>query len=171
MKRSTLIALGWLWVVVVLAVVPLGRFAEYYFHAPAGQEEESVAVDIPAGASLNKVALLLQDKGVVDSPRLFTLSARLTGQDRKIRSGEYGLSPQLSPSDVLKALTESPPLLHPVTIAEGLTFAEVAQILNEAETGRFGNAAAYSVVLILIVLAAIGLLQLTVGSTTGAERV
>jgi iron(III) transport system permease protein len=46
-----------------------------------------------------------------------------------------------------------------------------AQILNEAETGRFGNAAAYSVVLILIVLAAIGLLQLTVGSTTGAERV
>lgn len=45
-----------------------------------------------------------------------------------------------------------------------------AQILNEAETGRFGNAAAYSIVLIMIVLAAIGLLQLTVGSTTGAER-
>lgn len=45
-----------------------------------------------------------------------------------------------------------------------------AQILNEAETGRFGNAAAYSVVLILIVLAAIGILQLTVGSKTGAER-
>jgi iron(III) transport system permease protein len=35
-----------------------------------------------------------------------------------------------------------------------------AQILNEAETGRFGNAAAYSVVLIVIVLAAIGLLNI-----------
>lgn len=46
-----------------------------------------------------------------------------------------------------------------------------AQILNEAETGRFGNAAAYSTVLILIVLIAIGILQLTVGSKTGAERV
>ncbi|MDM8530760.1 iron ABC transporter permease [Anaerolineales bacterium HSG25] len=46
-----------------------------------------------------------------------------------------------------------------------------AQILNEAEAGRFGNAAAYSVVLILIVLTAIGLLQVTVGSSTGAERV
>jgi iron(III) transport system permease protein len=45
-----------------------------------------------------------------------------------------------------------------------------AQILNEAETGRFGNAAAYSVVLIVIVLAAIGLLNIIVGSTTGAER-
>ena len=45
-----------------------------------------------------------------------------------------------------------------------------AQILNEAESGRFGNAAAYSIVLIFIVLIAIGIMQLTVGSTTGAER-
>jgi len=45
-----------------------------------------------------------------------------------------------------------------------------AQILNEAETGRFGNAAAYCVVLIAIVLFAIGLMYLTVGSRTGAER-
>lgn len=45
-----------------------------------------------------------------------------------------------------------------------------AQILNEAETGRFGNAAAYCVVLIAIVLFAIGLMYLAVGSKTGAER-
>jgi iron(III) transport system permease protein len=45
-----------------------------------------------------------------------------------------------------------------------------AQILNEAETGRYGNAAAYCVVLIAIVLAAIGLMYAGVGSTTGAER-
>jgi iron(III) transport system permease protein len=45
-----------------------------------------------------------------------------------------------------------------------------AQILNEAETGRFGNAAAYCVVLIAIVLSAIGLLYAVVGSATGAER-
>jgi iron(III) transport system permease protein len=44
------------------------------------------------------------------------------------------------------------------------------QILNEAETGRFGNAAAYCVVLIAIVLSSIGLMYAVVGSTTGAER-
>ena len=44
------------------------------------------------------------------------------------------------------------------------------QILNEAETGRFGNAAAYCVVLITIVLSSIGLMYAVVGSTTGAER-
>ena len=45
-----------------------------------------------------------------------------------------------------------------------------AQILNEAETGRFGNAAAYCIVLIAIVLSSIGLMYAVVGSTTGAER-
>lgn len=45
-----------------------------------------------------------------------------------------------------------------------------AQILNEVENARFGNAFAYCVILIAIVLIAIGILYLTVGSSTGAER-
>lgn len=45
-----------------------------------------------------------------------------------------------------------------------------AQILNEVDSARYGNAYAYCVILILIVLAAIALLSLVVGSTTKAER-
>jgi iron(III) transport system permease protein len=45
-----------------------------------------------------------------------------------------------------------------------------AQILNETDAARYGNAFAYSVLLIVIVLAAIGLLTLLVGSRTKAER-
>jgi iron(III) transport system permease protein len=44
------------------------------------------------------------------------------------------------------------------------------QILNEVENGRYGNAFAYCVILIGIVMLAIGVLYLTVGSRTGAER-
>lgn len=44
------------------------------------------------------------------------------------------------------------------------------QILNEVENGRYGNAFAYCVLLILIVMAAIALLYLIIGSRTGAER-
>jgi iron(III) transport system permease protein len=45
-----------------------------------------------------------------------------------------------------------------------------AQILNETEGARYGNAFAYSVLLILIVLAAIAILSLLVGTRTGAEQ-
>jgi iron(III) transport system permease protein len=45
-----------------------------------------------------------------------------------------------------------------------------AQILNEVEGGRFGNAFAYCTILIGIVLAAIAILYAVVGSRTGAEQ-
>jgi iron(III) transport system permease protein len=44
------------------------------------------------------------------------------------------------------------------------------QILNETDAARYGNAYAYCVILILIVLAAIGVFSLLVGSSTRAER-
>ncbi len=45
-----------------------------------------------------------------------------------------------------------------------------AQILNEVDAARYGNAYAYCVVLIAIVLIAIGILTLLVGSRTDAEQ-
>ncbi|MDX9992012.1 MAG: iron ABC transporter permease [Anaerolineales bacterium] len=45
-----------------------------------------------------------------------------------------------------------------------------AQILNEVDAGRFGNAFAYCDILILLVLLVIGFLYLVVGTTTGVER-
>ena len=45
-----------------------------------------------------------------------------------------------------------------------------AQILNEVENGRYGNAFAYCVILIGIVVVAIGILSVVVGTTTGTER-
>ena len=45
-----------------------------------------------------------------------------------------------------------------------------SQILNEVENGRYGNAFAYCVILIGIVLVAIDILYVTVGARTGAER-
>lgn len=45
-----------------------------------------------------------------------------------------------------------------------------AQILNETDAARYGNAFAYSVLLIIIVLGAIGLLTMLVGSRTNAEQ-
>lgn len=46
-----------------------------------------------------------------------------------------------------------------------------SQILNEADQGRFGNAAAYSIVLVAVVLFAISFLALTTGFKVGDDRV
>ena len=46
----------------------------------------------------------------------------------------------------------------------------MVEILNETDAARYGEAFAYSTLLIVIVLIAIGLLTLAVGSRTGAEQ-
>lgn len=70
-------------------------------------------------------------------------------------------------SSFARSMTSLSPIIFLVTPQWRIM---TAQILNEAETGRFGNAAAYSIVLIFIVMIAIGLMNIIVGSTTGAER-
>jgi len=45
-----------------------------------------------------------------------------------------------------------------------------AQILNEVDAGRFGNAFAYCDILILLVLIVIGILYLVIGTSNGVER-
>ncbi|MEA3351790.1 MAG: iron ABC transporter permease [Chloroflexota bacterium] len=70
-------------------------------------------------------------------------------------------------SSFARSMTSLSPIIFLVTPQWRIM---TAQILNEAETGRFGNAAAYSIVLIVIVLTAIGLMNIIIGSTTGAER-
>jgi iron(III) transport system permease protein len=45
-----------------------------------------------------------------------------------------------------------------------------AQIWNEADAGRYGNAFAYCVILILVVLAVISILSAVIGKTVGIER-
>jgi iron(III) transport system permease protein len=44
------------------------------------------------------------------------------------------------------------------------------QILNETNAARFGNALAYCVLLIVIVVAAIGVLYAIIGSSTRTDR-
>jgi iron(III) transport system permease protein len=70
-------------------------------------------------------------------------------------------------SSFARSMTSLSPIIFLVTPQWRIM---TAQILNEAETGRFGNAAAYSIVLIFVVMIAIGLMNIFVGSTTGAER-
>jgi iron(III) transport system permease protein len=70
-------------------------------------------------------------------------------------------------SSFARSMTSLSPIIFLVTPQWRIM---TAQILNEAETGRFGNAAAYSIVLIFVVMIAIGLMNILVGSTTGAER-
>ncbi|MFN7954017.1 MAG: endolytic transglycosylase MltG [bacterium] len=85
------------------------------------------------GRSVGQIARDLAAAGLVSHPRLFALVARHQNVDTRIHSGEYELSANLTPRQILRRLAEGNVLQVWVTLPEGLTRREVAHAI--AATG------------------------------------
>jgi UPF0755 protein len=88
-------------------------------------------VEIPDGATFRQVAALLQQEHVIPSRLGFLLLGRLTLADRHIIPGEYALHGGMAPREILAKLLSGQVVLHPVTIPEGFTVAQIAALLEE----------------------------------------
>ena len=71
----------------------------------------------------------LRDQKVVSNERLFSLWARYSGLEKKIHWGLYRFELPLSPSEVLNRMVLGKGIFQRVTIPEGLTVKEVADLL------------------------------------------
>ena len=81
------------------------------------------------------VAQNLHAEGLLTNARLFTVWARLSGEDTKIRSGEYLFSRSLSPLNLLHTLTTGDVIRRIVTIPEGLSVKQIAALLENKGLG------------------------------------
>jgi len=112
-------------------VALLGGAGVYaYHHLPYDDHMRPVRIVVAEGSTLDETAVLLQGKGVVRFPLLFVSVARVLGQERSIRAGEYRFHTSMSPDEVLRMLCRGTVLLHKVTIPEGLTAKQIAIILE-----------------------------------------
>ncbi len=112
-----------------------GWYAWQALHTPVVPPAGGVAVAIPAGAGFRAVAERLQRAGVLRHPRLLTLWARYRGEDRRVHSGEYRLEHPLSPVELLALLQSPANALRWVTLPEGLTAAQVGEVLEREGFG------------------------------------
>lgn len=93
----------------------------------------SRVVIIAPRTSVAAVAATLAAAGVLDSPLLFEWNARVRGVAGRLRAGEYALAAGMAPGDVAALLVSGRVLLHPVTLVEGRTVAEVLATLKATE--------------------------------------
>ena len=91
-----------------------------------------VLVQIPPGMTLRAAADTLAARGLLRSPRLFLVGARLGGQARGLQAGLYELSPAVSPRELLADLTSGRSVQVRVTVPEGLEAEAAAAILAAA---------------------------------------
>jgi peptidoglycan lytic transglycosylase G len=89
-------------------------------------DTEKIIVTIPRGASLESAVDSLAARGVVGSPWLFGIYARVRGLGSGLKSGVYGFRAGESWADLVDALRKGRGALARFAVPEGLMLTEVA---------------------------------------------
>jgi len=92
---------------------------------------QAIEVTVPTGTTFDSVLDTLVDRRVVAARRRFRFYARVTGADRRIRSGSYALVPGASWGEILETLTSGRMMTFGLTIPEGFTIADMVDRVAE----------------------------------------
>lgn len=100
---------------------------------PVGDSSHVRMVEFPKGTSFNQIATYLERENLIAHDWFFRGIARLTGGDRKIIPGEYEFHAGMRPTEILSKLVEGRIYYHTVTIPEGYTIEQIADLLAAKE--------------------------------------
>ena len=100
---------------------------------PSNPEQSiSAAVVIKPGQQFKTVPEHLHQLGLLKKPFKFKLYARLKQLDKRIKAGEYLLSSDMSPKEILDKLVSGKVRQHKITIPEGYSLAQIAAVVSSA---------------------------------------
>ena len=97
-----------------------------------GPLPETRAVVVPHGSVSQVAALLRQAEVIADEP-VFRIAVWLTGGRGALHAAELAFPAHGSLRQVLSVLRTAPPIVHRLTIPEGITARQIAALLNRAE--------------------------------------
>ena len=126
-------ALVLLAVVVACGLLAVGVGALWFQRQadPSGPRGQAITVAIPKGSSTQRIAAILDEKGVVDSARTFAPYVRAKGAG-PFQTGSYTLPRNESFATVVATLSKGPKLsFERLTIPEGFTLRQVAERVGE----------------------------------------
>ncbi|HEX8952561.1 MAG TPA: endolytic transglycosylase MltG [Polyangia bacterium] len=131
MKAAKIVALTVLLLVAVGGGLAWRALTYPDSHASGPAHEAKLTVE--KGMTLGEISKRLADRRLIDHPSWFRFYANERGLAQKIRAGQYTLSSQMSPRELLDRLVEGVPVEEvAVTIPEGKNMVQVAEILDAA---------------------------------------
>lgn len=113
--------------VLMLAVLYLG----WAWNASLNTRVETI--NVPVGSSLHSVARSLSRQGVLKHPKAFKLLARIRGDGKRIKPGEYSISSDMSPRQLLDKLVLGRVIQYPLRLIEGWNFRQFREAINSAD--------------------------------------
>ncbi len=127
--------------IVIIGLIVLGGLV-YWGKIEFGSEgplSQAAVFTVERGDRLQKVADRLAADGIISSPQVFRMAARYTGQDARLKFGEYSVPAGSSMKDVMALITSGKGINYQVTFPEGWSSYQIVERLRQ-EDGVAGNA-------------------------------
>ena len=119
--------------VIICAVVPAGLLIYFIDYWTPTHSRYPVEIRVEQGDSLATVVRKLRDQELIANGFLFSLWARLNGVEKKIHQGLYRFETRVPPREILDRLVTGRGIFQTVTIPEGLTVKEIAELLEKMQ--------------------------------------
>lgn len=127
--KGILIALG---CIVAAAALSFGALAAHIHYSTPTPSDTVREIHVEPGDSFSTVARKLSEQQIIVNRQLFSLWARFTGADKKLHLGFYRFETPTPAAQVLDRIVTGKGTLLSVTIPEGLTIVEIAELLAKA---------------------------------------
>lgn len=116
----------------IILLVTLANILAGYLSLPGPLQEEKCVI-IKHGLSIEEIAKVLAEKGVISHPRLFEIIGKIYSLKRPLKSGEYEFTTGVSPLQVIRKLASGKSIIHKLVIPEGVMVVEIIEKLNNEE--------------------------------------
>ena len=126
----------WLYAIVLILAVAAGGawvWMQHELQTPYyGASEPEVFVEIPRGAGSNRIARLLEERGILRERIPFELHLLRLGAARSLKAGEYRFARPATPVEIAERLMRGDVHFVSVTVREGLTAEETVLEIERA---------------------------------------
>jgi len=102
----------------------------WFLFVPFSKTASTKVIFIKKGTHLRKVSEVLEQEGIIKNRHFFVFLTTILGKKSRIKAGEYEFHTPMLPLDVLSVLAKGQVKRHLVTIPEGFTLFQIAQLLE-----------------------------------------
>lgn len=117
----------------VVAAIATGYWLWNFSTTPLHIEKAPLTFVVKSGSTIRHVSRQLVDSGILETPWGFLIMSRLSGRASDLKAGNYVLSDQVTPYQLLGIFTNGDVSQTGITFIEGWTFRQMREELNRHE--------------------------------------
>lgn len=133
-KPKRVLFLG-LFSLVFSAVFFVGYLYWTFIFSKASNDKKEIVYEVTPQKSFMTIANELESQDLIKNAQFFNVYARLVGLRSKIKVGEYALSTEMRPSEILNILVSGRSVFRAFTIPEGYNLFEIAELVEKNKLG------------------------------------